>query len=643
MIHQLSLAPEHFMGPVLEANFTTVSVFSKLQVATLGLGISKGSFAVMVQNPRENEAEEPHWAPPRDHVMFQDFVLLRLVEVLPLPESATRLGKRCDQLMATAAAGPGLEANHCLIRYAVLGAYVTDALTGGIRFSGDPGCLSISRKYFVFSPSTFILDILTNGVLNPAQRIQFGQLRPSETMSSTHLQQEAYLCMLDIRGKRTAIFGKTRLGKSNAVKLVVQGMLDVTQETHNVSQLIFDVNGEYANDNPQDGNVSIASIYVDRCMVYHLSSRGGNKLGRLLRFNFYEQSHITLAILRELLPASVSSTEYVQQLLNCRIPALETVPGESDEVFQQRLRKIMMLWTLLDEAGFEHNQDHLANQLTQLGVRFPFNPQFRQALRMNVYQSILNRPCPPPPNNFKDMATEMKAMARFMLSYSNDPELLNHNQPVFDLDEQVMARFLVPKSSAGPFVLRSCVPFHSPIAQDFVVEVLAALAEGKTVIIDLGGANEQIVRYFSKTLSTAVFQAQEAKFVSNTLNESFVQIYFEEAHMIFPLNTELATDIYSRFAKEGAKFNIGIAYSTQSPSTVSKDLLAQTENFFVGHLSSPLETKILSQVQNAFQGMEENIMNTRTPGFMQVLTASHRYPLPVQVERFTGKSLLVSA
>ena len=131
--------------------------------------------------------------------------------------------------------------------------------------------------------------------------------------------------------------------------------------------------------------------------------------------------------------------------------------------------------------------------------------------------------------------------------------------------------------------------------------------------------------------------------MSNTQNESFVQIYFEEAHMIFPPNSELATDIYSRFAKEGAKFNIGIAYSTQSPSTVNKDLLAQTENFFVAHLSSPLETKILSQVRNAFQIMKENIMNARTPGFMQVLTSSHRYPLPTQVTRFTRKPILVSA
>ena len=642
-MRQHTLVPENFLGLVLEANFSTVTVFSKLQEATKGLGIAKGSFAVMVRNPHEDEASEPQWAPPSSLMMCCDFVLLRLLDVMPLPESGTRLGKRCDQLMATEAADPGLEANHCLMRYAVLGAYVTDALTGSIRFSGDPGSLSVSRKYVVFYPSALILDILTNGVLNPTQRIKLGQLRTSETLSSTHLQQAAYLCMLDIRGKRTAIFGKTRLGKSNAVKLVVQGMLDVTQDKNNVGQLIFDVNGEYANDNPQDGNVSIASMYVDRCRVYHLSPRGGNQLGRLLRFNFYEQSHMTLAILRELLPTSVSGTEYVQQLLNCRIPALETEPGDSDEVFQHRLRKIMMLWTLLDAAGFEYNQEHLATRLTQLGARFPFNPQFKQPLRMNVYQSILNRPCPPPPNNFKDMAVEMKAMARFMLNYSNDPELLINDQPVFDLDEQVMARFLVPKSASGPFVLRSCVPFHSPVAQDFLVEVLAALAEGKTVIIDLGGANEQIVRYFSKTLSTAVFQAQEAKFVSNTLNESFVQIYFEEAHMIFPPNSELVTDIYSRFAKEGAKFNIGIAYSTQSPSTVNKDLLAQTENFFVGHLSSPLETQILSQVQNAFQGMEENIMNSRTPGFMQVLASSHRYPLPIQVTRFTGESILVSA
>jgi len=56
--------------------------------------------------------------------------------------------------------------------------------------------------------------------------------------------------------------------------------------------------------------------------------------------------------------------------------------------------------------------------------------------------------------------------------------------------------------------------------------------------------------------------------------------------MIFPPNLGNVIDVYSRFAKVGVKFNIGIVYLTQSPSTVNQDLLALTENFFIGHLSS---------------------------------------------------------
>jgi DNA helicase HerA-like ATPase len=161
---------------------------------------------------------------------------------------------------------------------------------------------------------------------------------------------------------------------------------------------------------------------------------------------------------------------------------------------------------------------------------------------------------------------------------------------------------------------------------------------GQTVIVDLGSANEQVIRYFAKTLSVAVFQEQERKFVNNQLNGRYVQIYFEEAHMIFPPNAGNVIDVYSRFAKEGAKFNIGIVYSTQSPSTINQDLLAQTENFFIGHLSSDREAAALASVQYAFKGSEDEIMRSRSPGYMRMLSYSNRYVIPVQANRYTGQS-----
>ena len=168
-------------------------------------------------------------------------------------------------------------------------------------------------------------------------------------------------------------------------------------------------------------------------------------------------------------------------------------------------------------------------------------------------------------------------------------------------------------------------------------DILEALAQSKTVVLNLGSANEQIIRYFSKSLCLSIFHAQERKFVNNQLDGHYVQIYFEEAHMIFPPNQGNVINVYSRFAKEGAKFNIGIVYCTQSPTTVNMDLLSQTENFFIGHLASRNETDYLSAVQVAFQGCEDQIMRSRTPGFMQMLTHSHRYVVPVQMRMYDGK------
>src|SRR4249920_1538199 len=94
----------------------------------------------------------------------------------------------------------------------------------------------------------------------------------------------------------------------------------------------------------------------------------------------------------------------------------------------------------------------------------------------------------------------------------------------------------------------------------------------------------------------------------------------KEAHNIFPVDDKDLTGVYARFAKEGAKFHIGMVYSTQSPSTINRDLLAQTENFFIGHMSSQDETKALARVQVAFAGHEQDILRAKTPGFMRMMT-----------------------
>ena len=512
----------------------------------------------------------------------------------------------------------------------------------GVNFSSDVGQISPAVVFHLFRPDTKVMHLILNGMLNPEHRIEFGLLRPSENESFLEHKEPVYISMMDIRGKRTAMFGKTRMGKSNVVKLVVQGMLDVTKDQRNVGQLIFDVNGEYANSNPQDGFDAIASAYPDRCTSYFLTPRGAQPdAPKLLRFNFYERTFEALSVMRELLPPATAESEYVARLLTCRLPNLARTEHDSERKIGNRVRKVMLFWTLLDICGFEVNPQRLQNRMEAIGITQPFNPSFPQLLRLSAYQAIRNSPPPPLPTTFADMVTEISVVARFSQSYQNDPSLRRNGQFIFDSDEEIMISFMFPPIGYSPFVLRPCLQFHSPEAGDFVAEILYKLAQGETVILDLGSANEQIIRYFSRSLSEAVFREQESKFVSNTLNNNFIQIYFEEAHMIFPPNAGNTIDVYSRFAKEGAKFNIGIVYSTQSPSTVNRDLLSQTENFFIGHLSSSIDTEQLAKIQHAFQQIGDIIMRQRTRGLLHVLTHSHRYVIPVQANRYNGSSRLV--
>lgn len=182
---------------------------------------------------------------------------------------------------------------------------------------------------------------------------------------------------------------------------------------------------------------------------------------------------------------------------------------------------------------------------------------------------------------------------------------------LFDEDDVALFDFLKPRgtASAGPGMLQTYRKYHDEHAGNFITEILAELDKGQTMILDLGNANEEVMQYFSRELSNAVFRHQTKKFTENKLGNHFIQLYFEEAHNLFKDNDNSdETKIYRRFAKEGAKYHIGMVYSTQSPTTINADLLAQTENFFIAHLSSQDDVNKLAKLNVAYESLKNDIL-----------------------------------
>lgn len=162
------------------------------------------------------------------------------------------------------------------------------------------------------------------------------------------------------------------------------------------------------------------------------------------------------------------------------------------------------------------------------------------------------------------------------------------------------------------------------------------MEQGRTVLIDLAQANQEVAQFYTEMVAQAILSEQMNKFA--TLNpQSFeaksVLFYFEEAHNLFRADDRDLSSIYNKLAKEGAKFRIGMVYATQSMTTLSPDLLKNTENFFIAHLNDDREVKEIER-RYEFAGLGLDIQRARSKGYVRMITLSHRYALPVQIRLF---------
>lgn len=614
-----------FVGYVLDISYDTMTIITSDPFKINVGGIPRNSLLIMVPQSLEN-------LPPH-------FTLLRVLESAPTPLSQDdqktyfELHKRS---MPELDVFTQSNLQWAALKTGVLGMfYAHPEKMNALEFSGDLNNFVSAHKYRIYAPNNELLDLIVNSIVPQTNRFPIGKLRLTECrlpLPDKPLPDVTVsLSTEDLIGARTAMFGKTRLGKSNVVKLIAQSIIETTKVSKNVGQLIFDINGEYSNDNPYDGNTSLRSAFKNECEVYALTQKDATP-SKPLKLHFYERPESTLPILKSLLQQDGKVSTYIQAFASVELSSIDEVNKIQDEGEKNRsLRKLQMFWAILKEADFPVNEAQL-KQIAPTGkLTSQFNPGFSGELRSASGITSGNGP-----STLDELRQELKILNRFRRENKDHSALTSKSKkPVFDAEDIALLEFLDPPAGrSGPSLLLQYRMYHAPNAGDFMTEILKLLDEGMTVILDLGNANEQILKYFSNELSRRVFNNQVTKFSNNTLGDHYVQLYFEEAHNLFP-RTEDVTTIYSRFAKEGAKYHIGMVYSTQSPTTINRDLLAQTENFFIAHLSSEDDVTALARVNVAYASLKGDILLTKTPGYIRMLTRSHRFVVSIQAHKFS--------
>lgn len=618
-----------FVGYVLEIGYDTITIITSDPFKVAVGGIPRNSLLIMV--PSSLEGLPLH------------FTLLRVLESAPTP-----LSKEVQQTyfelqkksMPELDVFTQSELQWGALKTGVLGMfYAHPEKPNAVEFSGDLNNFVSAHKYRLYAPNDALLDLIVNSMVPDENRFEIGALRLTECRlplpNRTQTQVTVQVSTTDFMGTRTAMFGKTRLGKSNVVKLVAQSLLETTDSTRNVGQLIFDINGEYANDNSQDGSRSLRSGYPGRCKVYAFTERPATP-SKPLKLNFYEHPEGALLILGSLLQRDNRVSTYIQAFTSVGLSSLEELNKLPLTDLGRPLRKVQLFWAILHAAGYSVDEPKLKSLAPTSKTVSRFNPCFSDKLREAAYAvSNIKKPVPPYPEDLDALVAELKVINGYRRASGGSDELKsNSGKPLFDSDDIALLEFFDPPiGRSGTSLLNNYRKYHHPSAGDFVNEILRFLDAGETVILDLGNANPEVMTYFSDNLSRAVFNHQVDKFSNNDLGNHYVQLYFEEAHNLFPHN-ENENTVYTRFAKEGAKYQIGMVYSTQSPTTISRDLLAQTENFFIGHLSSQDDVNALARVNIAYESLATDILLAKTPGYMRMLTRSHRFVVSVQARKF---------
>jgi Helicase HerA, central domain len=541
----------------------------------------------------------------------------------------------------------------------VLGSFYLDK-NGKLRFGADLENFYSAHHYKVIKPSADILKFIVNyredSSPGSAGDVAVGKVRYS---SSQRFQQQeenvpVYVQAPDFAGKRTALFGMTRTGKSNTVKTIIQACvkmsseatheLDKTKETpeevlkawtdsnspkYPIGQIIFDINGEYANPNLQDAGTAIFDLYKDQTIRYSTISKNGFKE---MKVNFYREVETGFELICAYPSISSDSTRFLSNFKAVSLLEPENygcAAGSDISSSQRHDRRVAAYLCCLHRAGFPSPPNFKVKFIANQTVREAINSKVDPKDGMTLDDAA----------NWWERLWEIYETEQCFVDYKRQKD-----KEWADDDLKSMLVMLTRKRRSGGTpdcsgfrVLKAVKDQHTIAIQDpFDEDILSHLRKGKIVIVDLSLGEEGVQKMFTERITRKIFQNSLARFVETKPN-NFIQFYFEEAHNLFPKKDDKdLSQIYNRLAKEGAKLNLGLIYATQEVSSISSNILKATQNWFISHLNNEDETRELRKYYD-FSDFTESLVRfsqDTDKGFVRMKTYSNSFVIPVQINRF---------
>lgn len=325
-----------YVGEVFSINYeTAIANIHDNHRKQVG-GIPSLSFLIATRIKPKSKREKL-----KDDIDFQaedaSVILLRVMDAAPLPNSAeaerirAEVAQRVSGETDTHWDDPTMmdAATHNLLSHAgvkcrVIGTFfveqdpnVSDKVKLVLRFGSDLSNFYPNRGLKVYKPNSTALQKtvnyrdLTRTDQISEQSVIVGDVRYASTNRAFQGVADVSVALqpADLLSQKTALFGMTRTGKSNTTKIVLKSVFELRYDDDKplrIGQIVFDPNGEYANENAQDVNKqknpsAIKNVWQanpkgkkEDVVTYGILKHPNDDGRKLMLLNFFEDANLQI-------------------------------------------------------------------------------------------------------------------------------------------------------------------------------------------------------------------------------------------------------------------------------------------------------------------------------------------------------------